>query len=241
MPRPSPAKPVLRAHGLPPMDHTGGHKPSQYHPAIGAVICARIEAGETVREVAADPAMPSYATIFHWRKQWADFAARYDAMRARLARAKIEGGDAARRAKVHRRIEEARAEGRRPRDWVSGRKSTYDPAWAQAWCDRVAAGEAGYRISMEPGMPSIKCVYTWLKRFPEFRAMYAQARDLQQFELSLQADMEAERALGGADLAEVKRRVARLEGRRGRLGAKVWGVVPPATGGSPSPPARGRG
>ena len=49
---------------LPAMDHTGGHKRSQYHPTIGAVICVLIEAGLTVAQVAADPGMPSYCTIF---------------------------------------------------------------------------------------------------------------------------------------------------------------------------------
>ncbi len=227
MPRRAPAKPLVRSHNLPPMDHTGGHKESQYDPRIGAEICARLEAGETVRQVAADPAMPSYATIFQWRKVWPDFAEMYDAMRARVAAAKIERADLARRSKVYWRIHKARVDGKRPRDWVSGKKSTYDRAWAQAWCDRVAAGEAGYRVSAEPGMPSQKCIYTWLKRFPEFRAMYAQARAQQRFGLDWRIYLEVDRVGDGGDLATAKRATARLEGRRGRLTPKVWKTAPP--------------
>ena len=71
---------------LPRMDHEGGDKESQYHPRLGDEICRRMCAGQTIREIVADPAMPSYATIFHWRKLHGDFAAMYDACRDKLAR-----------------------------------------------------------------------------------------------------------------------------------------------------------
>lgn len=225
--RRAPAKPLVRFHDLPPMDHTGGWKLSQYHPRIGMEICRRIEAGETVRQVTADPAMPSYATLFQWRKVWPDFAERYDAVRARLALAKIERADLALRSKVYWRIHKARVEGRRPRDWVSGRRSTYDRAWAEAWCARVAKGEAGYRVSAEPGMPSQKQIYNWLKQFPEFRLMYAQARELQAFRYTFLIHQQVDRVIEGGALADAKRKVARLEGRRGRLAPKVWKTAPP--------------
>ncbi|WP_200957648.1 hypothetical protein, partial [Phenylobacterium sp. Root700] len=63
------------------MDHTGGAKASQYRREIGKVICARIDAGETIRSIAADPAMPSYATIFRWTKVSPEFAAMYGPVR----------------------------------------------------------------------------------------------------------------------------------------------------------------
>jgi hypothetical protein len=223
-----PAEPPALCHGLPPIDHTGGHKPSQYHPRLGQVICARIEAGETVRQVAADPAMPSYATIFHWRKMHPDFDARYAAMRARMAKARIEAADLAARSKVYWRIHKARVDGRRPRDWVAGKKSTYRRDWAQAYCDRIAAGESGMSVSADPAMPSAKAVYGWLKRFPEFREMYVAARRAQQFSLELDIHLAADEVLDGrASLADGKRAVARLEGRIGRLGPKTWKAVPP--------------
>ncbi len=130
-------------------------------------------------------------------------------------------------SKVYWRIHKARVDGKRPRDWVSGKKSTYDRAWAQAWCDRVAAGEAGYRVSAEPGMPSMKCIYNWLKRFPEFRAMHARARAQQQHGLDWRIYLEVDRVSAGADLASAKRATAWLEGRRGRLAPKTWKAAPP--------------
>jgi len=219
------AHPATAAAPLPWMDHTGGHKGSQYHPAIGAAICQRILDGETVKQVTADPAMPSYATLFHWLKVHAGFAARYQAVRDHLAlrQATRQAASAAhwRRVRAHQRA----VAGKPPRDWVSGSKSTYERGWAAAYCARIAAGESGYRISAEPGMPSAKCVYRWLKNIPEFRAMYVEARAHQASWLAFRADVAAD-AVMETGLAEAKARVARLEGRAGRLRPKVWRKVP---------------
>ena len=68
---------------LPKMDHTAGHKHSQYHPTIGRVICTLIEAGLTVRQVAAHRDMPSYCTFFQWRKMNPDFDDLYRTIRGR--------------------------------------------------------------------------------------------------------------------------------------------------------------
>lgn len=232
------AKPLVLSLGLPSIDHTGGHKPSQYDPRIGAAICARIEAGETVRQVAADPAMPSYVTIFHWRKIHPGFGAQYAAMRARVAQARIEAADLAARSKVYWRIHKARVDGRRPRDWVAGKKSTYRRDWAQAFCDRIAAGESGMSVSADPAMPSAKAVYGWLRRFPEFREMYVEARDIQRMVLETRRDearlkgfldmpYELARGLGWTIDKGARARAAWLDGRIGRLGPKTWKAVPP--------------
>lgn len=66
---------------VPEMDHKGGDKPSQYHWRIGEVICQRVAAGLTIRQIVADPAMPSYPTVFHWLKRHPDFAERYGEVR----------------------------------------------------------------------------------------------------------------------------------------------------------------
>jgi hypothetical protein len=224
---------------LPRIDHTGGWKESQYHPRLGREICARIEAGETVRQVAADPAMPSYATLFRWRKVQPDFEAMYAAMRARLVLGRIERADLAARSKDYWRIHKARVDGRRVRDWVAGRASTYQRAWAQAYCDRIAGGESGMAVSADPAMPSARAIYRWLKRFPEFREMYVEARGIQRFALEMRRD-EA-RLFGGLDLPgglarrlgmtidpTTRKRAAWLDGRIGRLGAKTWKALPPA-------------
>lgn len=224
---------------LPRIDHTGGWKVSQYHPRIGRVICERIETGETVRQVAADPDMPSYCTIFQWRKMHPDFADMYDAVRARLAEGRIARAELAERSKVYWRIHKARVDGRPVRDWVSGKRSTYRREWAQAYCDRIAAGESGTSVSADPAMPSARAVYRWLKRFPEFREMYVAARRLQHFNLTFDIHLVVDDVADGrASLADGKVEVARLAGRIGRLVPKTWKQVPRARV-WPEPPGGG--
>jgi hypothetical protein len=212
---------------LPAMEHTGGHKESQYHPTIGAVICQRILDGETVRQIVADPRMPSYATLFHWLKVHPDFAAMYGRARDDLAdeRARRRSLETAhwRRVRAHRRA----VAGKPPRDWVSGKTTTYRRDWAAAYCARIADGESGMAVSADPAMPSAKCVYTWLRNIPEFREMYVAARKDQRIWLELQIHMAVD-AVGVTGLAAAKAEVARLEGRIGRLGAKTWRRVPGA-------------
>ena len=221
------------------MDHTAGWKDSAYHPRIGEVICARIEAGETVRQVAADPNMPSYCTIFQWRRVHPEFDEMYRAMRERLARGRIERADLARRSKVYWRIHKARVDGKRPRDWVHGPPSSYRRDWAEAYCARLEEGESGMSISADPAMPSAKQVYGWLKTIPEFRARYVAARDRQRFRLVFLTHIVMDEVQDGLrSLASGKAEVARLDGRMGRLGAKTWMVEPPARD-WPEPPGGG--
>lgn len=237
-----------RERKVPRMDHTAGWKESAYHPRIGEVICARIEAGETVRQVAADPNMPAYCTIYQWRKVNPEFDAMYRAMRERLARGRIEAADLALRSKVYWRIHKARVDGKRPRDWVHGPPSSYRRDWAEAYCERLIAGQSGMRISADPAMPSARQVYRWLKTIPEFRHMYVEARAIQKIGLETQRDDAAfaagldmprglARRLGMAQPG-ARDRVRWLEGRMGRLGAKTWMVEPPARD-WPEPPGGG--
>lgn len=206
---------------VPAMDHTGGWKESAYRPRIGEIICARIECGESVRQVCADPDMPSYATVFQWLKMHEDFDARYQAMRDRM---RTYAAEQAVRRRAEGRLGRARrrkVDGRPPRDWVSGRRSTYSLKAARAFCDRLADGESGMSISADPAMPSAKCVYRWLRNEAEFREMYADAR------AALQRRLEFEMHWA-CDLAEVtgraaaERKIAALAGRIGRLRARTW-------------------
>ena len=96
---------------------------------------------------------------------------------------------------------------------------------ARAFCARVAKGEAVYRICADPQMPSCKAVYGWLRRHPEFEAMYVAAKREAVGRLAWQAEMAADRALDAASAAQlrtIKRRVARIEGRMGRLKARTY-------------------
>ncbi len=194
-------------------------------PRLGKIILARLREGQTIRQVCADAEMPSAATLHRWRRMHPAFGAAYERMRA--ARAAHERMMA--RVTRERWLEWARIEHkigrRRTRSWVSGAKSTYERAWAEAFCARVAKGEAVYRICADPQMPSSKAVYGWLRRHPEFEAMYMAAKREAVAWLSWRAQMTADRALNvvsASQFAAVRRRVAQIEGRIGRLQARTY-------------------
>lgn len=218
---------MLRAMARPPspplpvIDHKGGAKASQYHPNIGWEISQRICDGLTIREIAADPAMPSYATIFHWRKIHPDFAAMYDACRDKLAwKRQLEAASLAQATAVLREREIARGL-RRRRPAGAGRKSTFTMEAALAVCVRLAAGEALSAICARRGAPSLKAVYTWLKRFPEFEAMYLAAREEQRMWLELKIEHVAA-SCHWTQLDAAMAQVAQLQGRLGRLTPKHY-------------------
>ena len=48
-----------------------------YTAEIAAEVCKRIELGETVRAIAADPEMPGRTAIFEWLRAHGDFADQY--------------------------------------------------------------------------------------------------------------------------------------------------------------------
>lgn len=201
------------------MDHTGGDKLSQYSAPIGQEICRRVAAGMTIRQIAADPDMPSYATVFHWLKIHPDFAEPYGEVRKAVAAARL----AARAASDVRRAAEAKAarRGPVPRDWGAGRRSGYSLALADRFCRAIADGGTLKTVTARAGMPSVKQVYSWLRQHPAFREIYAQARAEQRFVLELRRDA----VIMGATpqtLSGAKRRVAWLEGRIGRLTPKVY-------------------
>ena len=137
---------------------------SQYDPRIGRAILGRIWRGETVAQIAADPAMPCYATIYHWRRLHDDFRSDWDSVREVMAALRLEARDA-RRAQA----------GASTRGRGGGARSTYTPALAAAVCERIEAGVAMSEINRTPGGPTAKMVYRWLRNEPAFRAMYAEA------------------------------------------------------------------
>lgn len=212
---------------VPAMDHVGGPPVSQYHPRLGAIILSRLDRGETVREVCADTQMPCPATLKRWRKVHPDFVARYDQVMDERAH--------------HRRLH-ARLKRERWREWIAievkigrrgkpaaaggGRRSTYDAAWAAAFCRRAAKAEPVCRICEDPAMPSRSQVYGWLRRQPEFVAMYMEAKREAVSWLAFQAEMAADRVLDGvpsrAAFSAIKREVARIEGRIGLVAPKIY-------------------
>jgi len=208
---------------LPAMDHASGAKESAYRPALGREILRRVARGETVKSIAADPNMPSYATIFRWRQVIPEFGERWRALRGELAVERMEKWDRRAEARVFWRAQKARREGRRP-PWRRGRPSSYTAAVGRAICRRLRKGETMMSINADPAMPSAKVVYRWLRTEPAFRAMVMAARrhavGWLEFQ-SLVAWDELEPVRGSA--ARVARKAETLLGRAGRITPKVYG------------------
>jgi hypothetical protein len=206
------------------MDHAAGGRESRYTPEMGEVILARIAAGETVKQVCADPRTPSYATVYQWVRVHEDFAAGWRAVRARLARQAIaaDAQATADRASL-RTFKESLGVARRR---TGGRRSSYTPVVGGKICRRVAAGAALSHVLAQPDMPSSRVVYRWLKTQPGFRRAYHRACLARERELELQVWLAVDRVQETLDLARGKAAVARLEGRMGRLVPKKYRALP---------------
>ncbi|MES2341529.1 MAG: hypothetical protein V4597_07615 [Pseudomonadota bacterium] len=200
---------------MPDFDHTGGWKPSAYRPSIGRVILARVEVGETITSIVADPEMPCRATLYRWLAMHEDFAADYAEVRRVLA----ENTLWSREHLAGERRDYAIRFGRGPHR--GGQKSRYTLCRAYAFCRAVADGLTLAQMAGDPRLPTPKMVYRWLRQRPEFRAMYERARAVQRLGLQLEIDQVVDAATP-FNLASAKREVARLEGRIGRLTPKLY-------------------
>jgi hypothetical protein len=98
----SPGKPwrAPKERVPPPMDHEAGAKPSAYTWAMGKLIPARVQAGETVKEIAASEGMPSYATIYRWTHVISEFGELWRALRTQMAREAVRAQDERPKARV---------------------------------------------------------------------------------------------------------------------------------------------
>lgn len=202
------------------MDHVGGGCGSQYRREIGEVICARMETGETLVSIGADPDMPCKATITRWRAVHPEFAAMYARVRRELRRGKVQDRRDKHVSDAWRIPHEIKLGLRKPHNG-GGRKSTYDRKWARKFCARVASGETLTAITSDPAMPSMKAVYGWLKRHEEFLDMYLEAKADQKRWLEFMVQMIVMEATP-ATLKQAKEEVARLEGQIGRMTPKTY-------------------
>jgi hypothetical protein len=135
---------------------------STYTPELGAAICRRVAAGESLRSICrADRSMPTEKTVWNWARAHEEFrvmkahalaTARGVSLAAQGAR------DAARRA--------AMWQGKRVA-WNAGLDG-YDPEIDAAICERLVMGETLAAICRRADMPSIGTVYNWLRRYPDF-------------------------------------------------------------------------
>ncbi len=91
------------------------------------------------------------------------------------------------------------------------RPSSYSTEVADSICQRLASGEALYRICDSPELPSTPTVFKWLSERPEFLSNYARAREAQ-------AELMAEEILRIADSADAESyNAARLQ-----VDARKW-------------------
>jgi len=173
-----------------------------------------------VRQVAADPAMPSYRTIYDWIDAEPEFGEAWNEMRRERAAARrqelIRREPAAREAETRRAL----AEGRQPRK-KTGRKSTWTLARGEAFCDLIHEGLSTRAASARPGMPDGPMVHRWLRNHPEFRKSYVRAVQHRAFrladeiwDLTLQATP--------ANLSTLKPRVKCMQARVSGMRPAVW-------------------
>ena len=59
-----------------PTRHPGG-RPSSYTPEMGALICERVAAGQSLRAVCRDPELPDRATVYRWTTKNPEFRSQY--------------------------------------------------------------------------------------------------------------------------------------------------------------------
>ena len=211
---------------VPPMDKAPGHKPSAFTWAMGHLILQRMADRETMKAITADPAMPAYCTVFRWVKMVPEFGEAYRDLRLMISQVARQEA-VAKRAAIARAHAAARiAAGKRVRHWVAGPRSTYTPQMAEAVCLAISDGASMSEVVRTPGMPSFKAIYGWMKRRPDFEAMYVEACRQRAVVFEIDRDMVIERALLGVPLAVLNRELAAIEGRAGRLTPKLHRPTP---------------
>jgi len=209
----------------PAMDHAPGFKDSAYTPEMGALILERIAEGETVKQITADPRMPSYATVYRWTHVIEEFGEAWLRLRRELCAERIWHDQQRAVARAWMREHARKLAGKPLRNGVSGRKSSYTREWGAAVCAAIRDGASLSEVVASPGMPSFKAVYAWLRRFPEFRLAYVEACGCREFLLHEMA-IEVAGTRGRVDLAGAKREVARLDERVGRTAPKKYRTLP---------------
>lgn len=117
--------------------------------AVARRVCERVEMGESLRALCADPKMPHRGSVTAWRKKHPVFA-------ARLERARTAAG-------WH---------------FEGGRKPLWCPQLAREICARLAEGEPLTKICSEPEMPSLGVVYTWRAARADFAGQLRLAREV---------------------------------------------------------------
>lgn len=164
-----------------------------YDEDLARQICARVEAGESLRAICKPREMPGAATVHRWAAVRPDF--QHNLRRAqRLAHAA--------RQDLHRRSRADRA-WKRQRPWA--RPDAYRPEVGETICRALAGGMSLVEVCAQAGMPVTGTVYEWLRNHDDFARMYRQAR-------RMQADLLADQAWEIAQTATAEDvKLARLQ------------------------------
>jgi hypothetical protein len=101
-----------------------------------------------------------------------------------------------------------------------GRPSLYSEYIANAICERISLGESLRSICRDDNFPDKVTVLRWLKKYPEFRTQYAQARDEQ---ADSYFDMIIDEAFTSHDAQIGRLRVDALKWVSSRLAPKRYG------------------
>lgn len=219
MTRPPPRPQAVRT--LAPQPDPPGIYASKYTPELGAAICWRVAAGESLRSMCrADASMPTEKTVWNWSRSQPQFAAWWVWARTEARRrgaAERQAREAARLAAQAARS----AEGRRTA-WNRG-LSGYGPEVSEAILDRLSLGETLQSVCRDPHMPSVATVYNWRRAYPEFAAGYLRARDLA-FEIIVSQAAEEAPWLGNErrSMRALGRIVRQAHRRCARIAPKAW-------------------
>lgn len=101
-----------------------------------------------------------------------------------------------------------------------GRPSSYSEYIANAICERISLGESLRAICRDDNFPDKVTVLRWLKKYPEFRTHYAQARDEQ---ADTYFDMIIDEAFSAHDAQIGRLRVDALKWISSKLAPKRYG------------------
>lgn len=118
--------------------------------AVARTLLARVESGESLRAICADPQMPHRSTVRLWMKRLPVFA-------KRLERARTAAG-------WHMK---------------GGQKPKWDEVIAAEVFARLCEGETMTKICADPEMPSYNTVWKWQRTIPEFGQAVELARRIQ--------------------------------------------------------------
>jgi len=228
---------TLRRQGAP-----AGLYASKYRPELGAAICRRLAAGESLRAICrTDVAMPTEKTVWNWARAHPEFRAMkaHALAVARAARLAAQGSrDRARREEAEARYLAVKLgpDGRGPSAPVDGRTAAWNLGFdgcgggrgraARRVLERLACGASLEEIcgpGREAGLPSVGTVYNWLRRHPAFLAAYRAARARQpEMLVSWSTDGAEWQGTYAASMRDLERRIRAAERAAARMAPKGY-------------------